>query len=435
MVKTDILIIGAGAAGLMAAYKLSAKYKNVIVLEAHDRIGGRIHTIKSSRGDKIVELGAEFVHGDLPVTLNLLKEAGIVYGQAGGAMVRYKDDRFTKDEHFIEDWDLLIKKLDELIEDITLYDFLKQYFDEDKYKALRDSVIGFVSGYDTADQRRASCFALRKEWESEDDGAQHRIDAGYSTMIDYMADKIQSNGGKIHFNSIVKQVDWRAGDVKVITGNGVLYSAEKLVIALPLGVLQAGKEERAAVAFHPAIQEQSRAINDIGFGAIIKILLEFDAPFWEQQDDNLKDMAFLFSDEEVPTWWTQAPHHSSLLTGWLGGPPAEDKKDMTDEELLQIALISLSHIFKWSVDELKARLSAWNIINWTTDPFTLGSYSYDTVPSHLAKAVLNKPVENTLFFAGEYLYEGAAMGTVEAALTSGDTVANMILRSDLGLSE
>ena len=427
MVKTDILIIGAGAAGLMAAYKLSAKYKNVIILEARDRTGGRIHTIENSSGDKIVELGAEFVHGDLPVTLNLLKEADIAYGQAGGSMVRYKDGRFTKDEHFIEGWDLLIKKLDELEEDITLYDFLQLYFHEDRYKALRDSVIRFVSGYDTADQRRASCFALRKEWESEDDDAQHRIDAGYSILMDYLAAQFQLNGGKIHFNSIVKQVDWRAGDVKVITGSGVLYSAEKLVIALPLGVLQAGKNERASVAFHPAIKEQNRAINDIGFGAIIKILLEFDAPFWEQHDDNLKDMAFLFSDEEIPTWWTQAPNHSPLLTGWLGGPAAADKTGMTDDELLQTALISLSRIFKLSVDELNARLAAWNVVNWTVDPFTLGSYSYDTMPSHSAKAVLNKPVENTLFFVGEYLYEGTAMGTVEAALSSGGMVAKMIL--------
>lgn len=427
MVKTDIIVIGAGAAGLMAAYKLSAKYKNVIVLEARDRIGGRIHTVENSFGDKIVELGAEFIHGDLPVTLNLLQEAGIAYGPAGGTMVRYKDARFTKDEHFIESWDLMIKKLDELKEDITLFEFLQRYFHEDKYKALRDSVIGFVSGYDTADQCRASCFALRKEWENEDDGTQHRIDNGYCTMIAYMATMFQSNGGKIHLNSIVKQVDWRAGDVKIITGNGVLYSAEKLVIALPLGVLQVKKEESASVTFHPAIQEQSQAINDIGFGAIIKILLEFDLPFWEQHDDNLKDMAFLFSDEEIPTWWTQAPHHSPLLTGWLGGPPAADKKDMTDEELLQIALLSLSHIFKLGIDEIKARLLAWNIVNWTVDPFTLGSYSYDTVPSHGAKAVLNKPVENTLFFAGEYLYEGAAMGTVEAALSSGEAVAKMVL--------
>ncbi len=411
----------------MAAFKLSTKYKNVIVLEARDRIGGRIHTIENSRRDNIVELGAEFVHGDLPVTLNLLKEAAIAYGPAGGAMVHYKDSRFTKDEHFIQGWDVLIKKLDELKEDTTLYDFLQQYFHEDKYKALRDSVIRFVSGYDTADQRRASCFSLRKEWENEDDGAQHRVDTGYCTMIDYLADKVQSGGGKIHLNSIVKQIDWKAGDVKVITGNGILYSAEKLVIALPLGVLQADKKERAAVTFHPAIQEQSRAINDIGFGAIIKILLEFDAPFWEQYDDNLKGMAFLFSDEEIPTWWTQAPNHSPLLTGWLGGPPAADKKDMTNEELLQIALISLSHIFKLGVDELKAKLTAWNVVNWTTDPFTLGSYSYDTVPSHRAKAILNKPVENTLFFAGEYLYEGAAIGTVEAALSSGEAVARMIL--------
>src|ERR1700760_2602377 len=147
MVKTDVIIIGAGAAGLMAAYKLSEAYKNIIVLEARDRIGGRIHTISNNSGSENVELGAEFIHGDLPVTLNLLKEAKIAYSPAGGDMVHYKDGRFTKDDHFIEGWDLLIQKLNELKEDITLYDFLQQYFNEDKYEVLRKSVIRFVSGY------------------------------------------------------------------------------------------------------------------------------------------------------------------------------------------------------------------------------------------------------------------------------------------------
>jgi monoamine oxidase len=427
MVKTDIIIIGAGAAGLMAALKLSAKNKNVIVLEARDRIGGRVNTVENSSNTKNVELGAEFIHGDLPVTLNLLEEAGIKFSPAGGNMVTYKDGRFTKDDHFIEGWDMLIQKLKELKEDMTLYEFLQQYFNEGKYEALRDSIIRFVSGYDTADQYRASCFALLKEWQNEDDDAQHRIDSGYCSLMDYMAAKITTWDGQIHLDSIVKEIDWKPGDVKVITDKGTLYSAEKLVIALPLGVLQTAKKEKASVSFHPAIKEQNRAINDIGFGAIIKVLLEFDTPFWEQHDDNLKDVGFLFSNEMIPTWWTQAPAHSPLLTGWLGGPAAAAKKGMTEEELLHAALISLGNIFKMDTDELKSRLKASHAVNWTADAFTLGSYSYDTVPSAKAKAVLNKPVEDTLFFTGEYLYDGPAMGTVEAALSSGEGVARMIL--------
>ena len=171
----------------------------------------------------------------------------------------------------------------------------------------------------------------------------------------------------------------------------------------------------------------------MGFGAIIKILLEFNAPFWEDEQtreltgDNPKKMGFLLSDEEIPTWWTQLPKQSPVLTGWLGGPAAAKMKGEVDSALLQKALESLSNIYKRSVDELQNKLVAFNIANWTNDPFTLGSYAYDTVDAHLAREILQKPIDNTIFFAGEYLYEGHAMGTVEAALTSGKEVAGKIL--------
>jgi monoamine oxidase len=426
MEKSDILIIGAGAAGLMAAYKLSGE-RSVNVLEARGRTGGRIHTIENELFFKHAELGAEFVHGDLPVTLGLLKEARITYSHAGGEMIRYRDGKFIKDEQFIEEWDLLLKKLNELKGDISIHDFLQLRFGDDKYTALRASVEKYVAGYDSADPRKASAFALRKEWENEDDEAQHRIDKGYCTMIKYLANKIKANGGNIYLNSVVKEIDWKQGDVKVVTTTGAIYSAEKVIIALPLGVLQADRHEEGAVTFHPAIKKQSDAIKHMGFGAIIKVLLEFDKPFWKDAGAGLKDMAFLFSDEAIPTWWTQAPKHSPLLTGWLGGPPAERNKETSNEELLQMSLGSLGNIFKLIMEELKTKLIAWNIVNWTAEPFTRGSYSYDTIAAPQARKLLNEAVEDTLFFAGEYLFDGPAMGTVEAALTSGKEVAERIL--------
>jgi len=98
MEQTDVLIIGAGAAGLMAAYKLSQKGKKVTVLEARNRTGGRIHTITHESFFQHAELGAEFVHGDLPVTLNLLQEAGIAYNPANAEMVRHTKGEFAKNE-------------------------------------------------------------------------------------------------------------------------------------------------------------------------------------------------------------------------------------------------------------------------------------------------------------------------------------------------
>ncbi len=437
MQTTDILIIGAGAAGLMAAYRLSASGRKVIVLEARNHTGGRIHTISHESFFKHAELGAEFIHGNLPVTLNLLKEANIKYSAAGGEMVRYDKGRFIDHEGFIENWDLLLQKLNELEQDTDIANFLHKHFPGENYIGLRDGVSKFVAGYDTADPKKASSFALRNEWNSEDDDAQYRLDNGYCSMINYLADKCKEHEGSVYLNSVVSQIDWKPGDVKVITDSGEIYSAEKIIIAMPLGVLQAHRGEKGAVVFHPAIKEQINAINDLGFGAIIKFLLEFKDAFWENNGTkmlagkSLKDMAFLISDENIPTWWTQYPKHSTLLTGWLGGPRAAEKKGDTTEELLQQALQSLSNIFKLSVDELKAKLIASSIMNWTAEPFTRGSYSYDAVAAPEARKVLDAGVDNTLFFAGEYLYDGPAMGTVEAALTSGQNVAKRILNNQV----
>jgi monoamine oxidase len=435
MQTTDILIIGAGAAGLMAAYRLSTSGKKVIVLEARNRTGGRIHTISHESFFKHAELGAEFIHGDLPVTLNLLKEANIKYSAAGGEMVKYDKGKFIDHEGFIENWDLLMQKLNELEQDTDIAGFLLTHFPGDENSNLRDGVSKYVAGYDTADPQKASAFALRNEWNNEDDDAQHRLDDGYCSMINYLANKCKENGSSIYLNSVVTQVDWKNKPVSVTTSTGETYVAKKVIIALPLGVLQAEAKQKGAIEFHPPIKEQTNAINNLGFGAIIKFLLEFRDAFWENADTkklagkSLKDMAFLISDENIPTWWTQYPKHSALLTGWLGGPRAEEKKENTVDELLQQALQSLSNIFNITVDELRAKLIASNIINWTADPFSRGSYSYDTVAAPGARKILGAGVDNTLFFAGEYLYEGPAMGTVEAALTSGQNTARQILNS------
>lgn len=432
METSDILIIGAGATGLMAACKLSQKGKKVTVLEARDRTGGRIYTVKDRDFFSQAELGAEFIHGDLPVTLSLLKEAGIAYEHAGGEMLRYENGEFKDDEGFIEHWDLLTEKLKELKEDISIGEFLEKKFADSKYQSMRQSVARYVAGYDTADIYRASAFALRQEWLSEDDNAQHRITDGYCIMIKYLADKVKEAGNAIYLNSIVKTIRWQKEQVTIITSDGRTYNANKLIIAMPLGVLQAKQHEKGAITFEPPVTAHVNAVKQMGFGAIIKFLLQFNEAFWEHNEmgekigHDLKETAFIISDQGVPTWWTQQPNSSALLTGWLGGPPAEAIKNHTAEELLQQALQSLSNIFKLSLEELKAKLVTWRVTNWTTESFTRGSYAYDTIEATEARKVLMKPVDNTIYFAGEYLYEGPAMGTVEAALTSGMNVAQRI---------
>jgi len=430
MKSTDVIIIGAGASGLMAAHILVKAGKTVTVLEARNRVGGRIHTGNLSFSAP-VELGAEFIHGNLPVTLNLLKQAGIGTSAVGFEMWQHLNGNFEQSDAFIEGFDVFLEKLNKLQRDMPLFDFMQQNFSGEQHATMRARIESYVAGYDTADVHIAGAFALRNEWNHEDEDAQHRVNGGYAAMIGYLAGTVQHSGNDILLSTVAEQVVWKNNSVQVITNNST-YEASKVIVALPLGILQAPAGTPGAVNFNPPINEQAQALNNIGFGAVIKILLEFDTVFWEDksltQPADLSAMGFLFADETIPTYWTQSPAHSPLLTGWLGGPPAFKMKDAAPEAILQLTLASLAAIFKIDAALLKNKLVAWHVANWTAEPYTRGSYAYDTVNSPQARGVLLQPVKNTIYFTGEYLYDGPAIGTVEAALTSGQNVAGEILK-------
>lgn len=193
-----------------------------------------------------------------------------------------------------------------------------------------------------------------------------------------------------------------------------------MIVTVPVSILQdvAGP---CSINFTPPIDRYVRAAADIGFGAVIRIVIQFNTTYWKE------DTRFIFSDEVIPTWWTQLPQKNHVLTGWAGGPRASNLHQHTDEELLQIALDSLSHIFEVTVDELKGSIVHWYVFNWQNHPEAHGAYSYPTVSTADALKTFNQPLANTVFFAGECFYEGDSPGTVEAALVSGLNAAKQII--------
>ncbi|MBA3648058.1 MAG: FAD-dependent oxidoreductase [Chitinophagales bacterium] len=432
--KNTVLIIGAGAAGLTAARELCRKGNKVTILEARNRAGGRIETVQNDTFSTPTELGAEFIHGDLPSTMRLLKEANISYYPITGKIFQSKQGKFERQDDFIEDWKMFEKSLKKLKRDITVSDFLEKYLDEEKHKALKNSVQRFVEGYDAADISRASTFALREEWLSDDDNSQYRVKGGYKKIIDFLANESLSAGCTIHFSSVVKTINWEHGKVSIVTSKNEEYTARKVIITVPLGILQQNISSPDAIIFNPEVPKKIKAARSIGYGSVIKILLQFRTIFWQEDDfkkpagKNLKDMGFLFSDATIPTWWTQLPLKSPLLTGWLAGPNSEKYKDSEDKIILDLAIDSLAFIFMANRDKIKDNLEGWQVANWLADPFSKGAYAYATLNTNKARKELVKPVKNTLFFAGEALYEGAEIGTAEAAFTSGLNVAEQVLK-------
>ncbi len=114
--KGTIIIIGAGAAGLMAARELSAAGYPVLLLEGAERTGGRIYTIEAQGFEQPIEMGAEFMHGRLPLTIGLLEEAGISYEKTSGRMIQMRKGEWKQQEDFTIDWVLLLQRLYELKE-------------------------------------------------------------------------------------------------------------------------------------------------------------------------------------------------------------------------------------------------------------------------------------------------------------------------------
>jgi len=423
----DIIIIGAGASGLTAARELSKKGKKVLILEARNRLGGRINTITSRGFSKPIEGGAEFVHGNLPLTLQLLKEAKIEYVPALGEIWQEKNGTIRQQEEFIENGEVLVQQLQALEEDIPVKDFLDEHFPGAEYAALRKDIRRFVEGYDAADISRASTVALASEFVADEE--QHRVKGGYIQLVQYLEQECKKNGCTFLLNKPVQEVQWAEANITVIAKDGSSYQGKQLVVTVPVGILQA--KDRKGISFTPALPDKMKAADAIGFGAVIKLSLEFRTPFWTDavKEKDLSNMGFLFSEATIPTWWTQAPQQSNLLTGWLAGPAAKDLCYACDEELLKNGLHALAAIFKMDELQLRNELKAWHVANWANDAYSLGAYSYVTVDGQEARKQLAEPVANTIFFAGEGAYVGPDTGTVEAALYSGNEVCRRILQA------
>jgi monoamine oxidase len=425
MTQADVLIVGAGAAGLMAAKEIAAAGKSVIVLEGRNRIGGRVHTEPGNGFSEPVETGAEFVHGNLELTRSLLNEANLQTIESGGTFYRMEEGRLQPDD-VMEHSDKLLNVLSQQTTESSIGSFLESHFPGAEHEELKKSIRGYVEGYYAGELANASVLAFKEEWQQEPQ-PQYRVQEGYSSLMAYLYRQSLQHKTFYHLSSPVKKVAWKPGAVEATTASGQHYQALKIIITLPPPVLVA-KDTEAALSFEPQLTEQMNAFDMLGTGPVIKVLIEFTHAFWNDQF-NQQDLGFLFSDEEIPAWWTQHPQPLPLLAGWCAGPCAHKLKHLPPPQLFQKAMLSLARIFNLPQAEIEQRVRAWKVCNWVADPFTAGGYSYITTTTKQALDVLLQPVRDTIYFAGEALYDNMNTGTVEAALQSGRYTAQQVLRS------
>ncbi|MGZ3839223.1 MAG: flavin monoamine oxidase family protein [Flavisolibacter sp.] len=421
----DVIIVGAGACGLMAALELVQTGKKTAVIEARDRVGGRIDT-QTTPFSATIERGAEFIHGDLPLSKLLLKKARAGLTRVTGDLWKMEEGKLQEQGDFIEDFSDLEKKCRLLDKDIPVARFLEEQLQGDRYEDLRFTLKNYVEGYYAGDTQKTSTKALCQELTTADD-VQYRIKGGYKMLSDFLALEAGQKGCSFILNRMVTALQWEKDRVVLLTPQED-FVAKKVLVTVPLGVLQAGK-----ISFSPALDEKLKAARQLGFGPVIKVILIFKYRFWSEKalegGKDLDHLGFLFSRETIPTWWTQHPDTSTILTGWVAGPRAESLKNLPDAAILEKALLSLERLFRINSLLLRQQLLQGTVVNWAADPYSCGGYAYEVVGGETFRQQLEEPVAQTLFFAGEGLYHGPEIGTVEAALVTGRETAHRIIAS------
>jgi monoamine oxidase len=426
---TDVIIVGAGISGLVAADILSAANFSTLILEARPRIGGRIYTVATSGPDPEtppIELGAEFVHGAKNETWPMIKEARLKVHEVPDRHWQIQAGKFVERKNF---WDLLdqvFSKIDEKGADQDFLSFLRQTqgIPKDAAKLARS----YVEGFHAASPDRISVLAITKAEaaaERTEGTRAFRLAQGYTQLIARLVARLHSRQQMLLCNHVVKHIQWEPHRVNVIChslAGEEVFSAARLIVTVPLGVLKQ-REGNASFQFDPPLEQHQTAIDSLEMGLVTKLTYRFRSRIWP-----VANFGFLHAeDESLPTWWSH--DRAPIVTGWAGGPKAKAFSHEARETVIADGLASLARLLKLERRRLEENLVDCHFHDWTNDPFSQGAYSYTPVGALHAAEKLREAIANTIYFAGEATHHRGDQGTVHGAIATGQRVAREIVQT------
>jgi monoamine oxidase len=287
MSDCDVIVIGAGAAGLMAAAELLEAGRRVTLLEARDRVGGRIWTRREPGVAVPLELGAEFIHGHAPITESLLERAGTAVIEAAGTHFSLQHGELAPRDGFFPAIRAAMEGSAVLEHrDMSFDELLDRHLASVLTPAQRRYARMMAEGFDAADTSRASARAIAAEWTGDTlgSGPQARPREGYESLLGALMARLTGERLRLQLQSTVQSVRWSRGSVEVggeFCGAPFASRAARALITLPLGVLQASPHAAGAVRFAPALEAKRTALAGLASGPVIKLQLLFASSFWE----------------------------------------------------------------------------------------------------------------------------------------------------------
>ena len=418
MSEPDVIVIGAGVAGLTVARDVTAAGLRVLLVEARGRLGGRVMTHHTLDGP--IELGAEFVHGASAETLGVAHKAGLPLREwdrsspsepprVGSAP---RTDAFSAIEAILAHAGADDESFQQLVERV------------DVDATIKARALGLVAGYHAADPAKMSVQSLLDNTAADErPGAerQFRFVRGYDGLVTALFEQAVSRLCHVLLEAVVTGVAWRPGRVVVRTATGAELAAARVVVTVPLGVLKAG-----AIAFSPPLPEKEGALARLEMGAAARACLRFEHDGWAGRDLFSED-GFLFTGERpFPVWWISCPGPRPVVTGWAGHN-ALTLSTLGETERVAKALEALGAAIGVEGSRLRSELLGGFTYDWQRDPFARGAYSYAGVGGRRAGIEFATPVESTLFFAGEATQSDGRNATVHGAIASGERAAREVL--------
>jgi monoamine oxidase len=415
---SDVVVVGAGAAGLMAARELARAGKRVVVLEASHRVGGRVLTLFETRAGIPIELGAEFVHGDAPVTTKLLDEARLPTVPVYGQHVRSDGGELSPQGPV---WKRMARVFAEMSHgrktDRSFQDFIDERPGGARLARERELALGFVQGFYAADPTLISERSLAEQGNPTEGAATaRRIVNGYASLIVHLEREV---AGLVRLETAARRIEWDDGGVRVIDQGGTAHAGRAVVITVPLPMLQDG-----SVRLEPEVPSMRHAAERLVMGHVARVCVVVRERFWEEKADGL---SFVHAPRRpITVWWTQHPIQAPVLVGWAGGPSALELT--TSGAFEDVALDELARVFRLRRSRIDALVESVHWHNWSNDALVRGAYSYAGVGGVSAPRALARTIGGRVFMAGEAT-DAESGGTVEAALASGERAARAALRA------
>ena len=420
----DSIIIGAGVAGLTTAKELHNAQQNILILEAKNRLGGRVYT--SYDWGFATDLGASWIHGidnnplvplvgsrfvansyDNSKPTAMLKDFAL-YDSAGKPVSKHTLSLFSSLTKEFLHYCQTRSKMISFDQNFTA--FTQQKSMNSKQRTLLHYALENIYTYEFADNlSKLSRNVYSGYAESTASGKNALVPEGYFQLFHQFSQHIP-----INLNQIVREINYDPKGVTIVTQDET-YHAKKVVITVPLGVLKSNK-----IKFHPDLPKDKRdAIARLEMGNYEKLYLLFDKVFWDKD----KEWIGMLPQKQEEAFnifnyykYTKKP----ILIVFTSGKLA---RDMENEHLTQWVMQHLRQIYGADIpNPIKNKKT-----HWGSDPFTLGSYSY--LPINVDKSVIAamaKPVDGRLYFAGEATSD-TDPSTVHGAYLSGIRAANQVL--------